>query len=295
MAKAPKPHSPHSPFPPHKAGKPPPAQGSTLPPNVETPLPSTHAKLFIPLEGEELILGPRALLEALKGRSGQAKRIIISQGRGGKDLLEIKARAEKAGLRPIIISREGFHSLKDLKHQGVAGIFTAHKALGLVSFVESIGPNNPSLIVALDHSENPGNLGALLRSAQAFGADCLLTGRDRQVGLSPGAIKSAQGALEHVPLIRAPNLNSALKTLKNHGYWIVGAHKQGEHSVNTFDFPKRTVLVLGAESRKLSTLTQEICDFLVKIPMEDNADSLNLSVAGAIFMYAWRALFEKKE
>jgi 23S rRNA (guanosine2251-2'-O)-methyltransferase len=167
----------------------------------------------------------------------------------------------------------------------VAAVFGALRGTGLKELLEA--NKRPSLILALDHVGNPRNLGTLMRSATAFGAHGVICPRDRQVGLSPAAIKTAQGAIEHVPLVRVTNLNSALKDLKEQGYWIVGADREGEISLPSFKFPARSVVVLGAESKGLSRLTGELCDFLIRIPINPAIDSLNVSVAGSILMYSY--------
>jgi 23S rRNA (guanosine2251-2'-O)-methyltransferase len=238
------------------------------------------------LEGEGLILGPRAVLEALRARGGLLRALYVLEGRRDPATEEIRARAKRLGTPPKALPRKAFDALEGLNHQGVAAIFRDLGEPTLHGLLEGIPQGAPSAILALDHIGDPGNLGALLRSAAAFGMDGVISPKDRAAGLAPAAVKAAQGAIEHVPFLRVANLNSALKELKKHGYWLTGAHKGAPQALPDFRFPTRTALVLGSESKGLSRLATEACDFLVGIPMGPNAESLNVSVAGAIFMYA---------
>jgi 23S rRNA (guanosine2251-2'-O)-methyltransferase len=236
---------------------------------------------------EELVIGPKAVLEALKARSGLLRRIAVSSGRRDKLSSEIRARAERAGVMPSSPSRSAFVLPPGLNHQGVAAAFGLKRSPGLEEFMEGVDPGRPSLILALDHLSDPGNTGALIRTALAFGADAAISPLDRAAGLAPAAIKAAQGASEHLPFITVTNLNSALKALKGKGWWIYGADlsRGGEEGIPAF--APRSVIALGGESRGLSRLTSGLCDFFVKIPMNPKAGSLNVAAAGAVLMHAW--------
>lgn len=147
-----------------------------------------------------------------------------------------------------------------------------------------------SLIVALDGVEDPHNLGAIFRASECFGCTAVLWAKGRGAELTPAAAKVSVGASVLVPAIRPVNLVSALQSLKKKGYWIVGAALgEDTQTVNCFDWPKRTVLVLGAEGFGLSRLVLENCDFKVMIPMHGSIDSLNVSQATAVFLSSWKA------
>jgi 23S rRNA (guanosine2251-2'-O)-methyltransferase len=227
------------------------------------------------------------VLEALKARGGLLVRLFLKERRRGPLIPEILERTRRAGREPSFLPASSFPELSGLNHQGISAVFRKQRSPSLDELLESLPADGDSLILALDHLQDPGNLGALLRSAHAFGADAVVSSGDRSASLSPGAVKASQGAAERVPFLRAKNLNSALKTLKSRGYWVAGARQDGALPLPAFKFPRRTILVLGSESRGLSRLTEELCDFLVSIPMAAG-DSLNVAAAGAILLYAYR-------
>ena len=170
-------------------------------------------------------------------------------------------------------------------HQGVGAVFDPVNYLAWERFRQTLPPEGPALVLALDRVEDPGNLGALMRSALAFGALGVVTPRDRAASLTQAALKASSGAAEILPLARAVNLRRALEDLKRAGFWLVGADGRGPENLFTFDFPRRAVVVLGSEGRGLGPFIRKICDFLVAVPQMNRAvSSLNVSVAGALFM-----------
>jgi 23S rRNA (guanosine2251-2'-O)-methyltransferase len=234
------------------------------------------------------------VLEALRARGGLLRGLYVLEARRDGATEEIRARAKKIGIPATPLKRSEFPGPPGPKPQGVAAIFKALDDPGLPAILERVPEGRPSFVLALDHVADPGNLGALLRSALAFGADAVITPKDRAAGLSPGALKAAQGAYEHLPFLRVGNLNSALKELRKRGYWLVGAQQGGPLALPSFSFPKKAALVLGQEHKGLSRLSSELCDFLVGIPMAPPSESLNVSVAGALFMYACRCSQDAK-
>lgn len=172
-------------------------------------------------------------------------------------------------------------------HQGVVAIVDAqrpHVTLDdvLADLVE------PPLLLVLDGVTDPHNLGACLRSADAFGAQALIVPKDRAVGLNATAAKAASGAAETVPVITVTNLARTMRELKERGMWLLGADEQGE-SLFDADVSGPIAWVLGAEGQGLRRLTRELCDRLVGIPMRGAVESLNVSVTAGICLYAARA------
>lgn len=143
----------------------------------------------------------------------------------------------------------------------------------------------PPLVLVLDQVQDPHNLGACLRTADAVGSCGVVIPKDQAAGLTPTVAKVASGAAETVPLYRVTNLARALDRLKSAGLWIVGASGEAETSLHAADLTGPLAVVLGAEGRGLRRLTEQKCDFLVRIPMAGSVESLNVSVAAGVLLY----------
>lgn len=172
----------------------------------------------------------------------------------------------------------------DSVHQGVALLTNPLPDLHVE---DVIAPENaaPDTLVVLDQATDPRNIGAVMRSARAFGARALIV-QDRNAPPETGTMaKAASGALEHVALVRVTNLARAIWTLKDAGYWCLGLDGEAENDIGSVDPTERRVIVLGAEGAGLRRLTRETCDQLVKIPIDSAQESLNLSNAAAIALY----------
>ena len=144
--------------------------------------------------------------------------------------------------------------------------------------------DSPFLLL-LDELEDPHNLGAILRTADAVGVDGGLIPRRRSCPLSATVAKTSAGAVEYVPVARIGNIAQTIKDLKQEGFWIIGADMDGTVDYFDADLTGATVLVVGNEGRGISRLVRESCDILVRIPMLGKINSLNVSVAGAVLMY----------
>lgn len=168
-------------------------------------------------------------------------------------------------------------------HQGMA---LQADPLDPVTLGEVIDRNgDEQVVVVLDQPNDPRNIGAVLRSASAFGAAAVIV-PDRHAPEATAALaKAASGALDRVPLIRVTNLARALEQLKSAGFWCAGIAADGGQTLSQVDWAARTALVLGAEGTGLRRLTEETCDFLVRIAIDADAGSLNLSAAAAITLY----------
>jgi len=137
----------------------------------------------------------------------------------------------------------------------------------------------------LDHVQDPQNLGACLRIADAAGVQGVIVTKDQAVGITPTVCKVASGAAETVPVYQVTNLSRTMSWLKEQGIWIAGAAGEAEKNIYQTDVNMPIALVMGAEEKGLRRLTREQCDFLVKIPMQGSVDSLNVSVAAGVMIY----------
>ncbi len=218
----------------------------------------------LPIDGEpddapEMICGLNAVLGALKKRAGNCRSIWIAEGRhSNPTLAEIRSLAKGAGLMIKVCPRSTLDRLcgRD-KHQGVAALFDARSYASFEDLLARVPEKGPCLIVALDRVEDPGNLGALMRSAVCFGAAGVLVPRERSAPLTPAALKAAAGAADVLPLARTVNLRRALGMLKDRGFWVLGAEGEGGDSLFNFSFPERSVLVLGSEGKGLGPMIKK--------------------------------------
>jgi len=239
-------------------------------------------------ELESMIVGGlNAVLAALNTRPKSGRTLMVAEGRRPNPTLsEIFNLARAAGLTVKIVPRQALDRVYGQSgHQGVVGLFDARNYSGLDDFLDTLPSEGPALVLALDQVVDPGNLGALMRSARAFGALGVLVARDRTAPLTSAALRASAGAAESLPLVRAVNLRRALEAMQKMGFWLAGAEGEGGQSLFDFSFPERTVLVLGSEGRGLSPLIKKVCDFLLTIPQHrEHVSSLNVSVAGGILM-----------
>ncbi|MDA8065792.1 MAG: 23S rRNA (guanosine(2251)-2'-O)-methyltransferase RlmB [Thermaerobacter sp.] len=234
--------------------------------------------------GDDLLLGRRAVREAL--RAGRALRRIAA-ARGAESLAELRGLARESGVVWEEVDRSRLDRLAGgHAHQGVVAWAAARGYVPLEAMLAAARERGePPLLLALDGVQDPRNLGALLRTAEAAGVHGVIIPQRRSCGLTGAVAKAAAGAEEYVPVSAVVNLVRTLRELEDAGLWAVGADPTGERSYTEVDLCPPTVLVLGGEGKGLSRLVREGCDLLVRIPMRGTLASLNVSVAGALLMY----------
>lgn len=238
-------------------------------------------------DGEELIAGRQAVLEAL--RFGRPKTIILAEGLKGAVVNEITLLARQKAIPLVRLPRLDFDQKAGFVpgNQGVAAIvppFQYSSLTRLISLSRSSG-KLPFLIM-LDHLQDPQNLGAIMRTADAAGADGLIIPGDRAAGVTPAVRKVAAGAAERIPVALGGNLNRALELLKKEGFWIYGAEADGSMEYYRADYKRPLVLVIGSEGQGLSRMVRKNCDLVLAIPMPGQAGSLNVAAAAAVLIYA---------
>ena len=151
-----------------------------------------------------------------------------------------------------------------------------------ISYIDNIKSKLP-LLVMLDHIEDPHTFGAIIRTSEALGVDAIIIPNDRSVGINSTVVKTSAGAIYNMPIIRVANLTSAINKLKNNGYWIVGSDMDGIEYTNV-DYKIPICLVIGNEGHGMSKVVSNNCDYIVKIPMIGNINSLNASVSCGILL-----------
>jgi len=153
----------------------------------------------------------------------------------------------------------------------------------LITLLES--KKEKALVVILDKVEDPHNLGSIVRTAVCAGVDGIIIPKRRSSQITATVEKTSAGAVEQIPIVQVNNLNSAIEKLKDIGFWVVGAEADGDKNYFDIEYDMKCVLVLGGENQGISTLVKKNCDFLVKIPMPGNFNSLNVSNAASILIY----------
>jgi 23S rRNA (guanosine2251-2'-O)-methyltransferase len=232
------------------------------------------------------IIGFHAVAEAL--RAGRPlDRVSVASGASGSRVQQILALCRDRKVPVRYDSRDLLDRISGGSvHQGIVAVGADRHYAGL----EDID-REARLIVVLDGIEDPHNLGAILRTAHAAGASAVVIPERRAVGLTPASLKSAAGAAEHLPVVRVGNVNRALETLKEKGFWIYGLDERGEESYDTVEYTPPTVLVIGAEGKGLHAQVKKHCDRLVRIPLVGQLSSLNASVASGIALFEWKRRF----
>ena len=201
----------------------------------------------------------------------------ISQEKNFEDINEVKQK---------ILTRLEIDNLvgKNVNHQGIClSVEKIHKK-PIKEFLSEQDENNSTLVL-LDQLEDSQNVGAIFRSALAFNVNGIILTENQSVNENGFIAKSACGGLDKVPFTYISNLSSAIKTLKDNGYWVYGLEGKASKLINEIDFPKKTVLVLGSESDGMRKITSSFCDELIKIKISDELESLNVSNTAAVAFY----------
>jgi len=230
-----------------------------------------------------VLAGVHPVREAVAaGRS--LDRVLIARGAGGPRLQEIIDLCRERNIAVRFELREALDRVANgAAHQGVVAIGAAH---AYAAYDDAIA--GAELIVLLDGVEDPHNLGAIVRTAHAAGANAVLIPERRAAGLTETVAKAAAGALEHVAVARVGNVSHALEDLKKRGFWIYGLDERGEQLYSDIDYAHPTVFVLGGEGHGLHQQVRKHCDVAVRIPMAGAISSLNVSVAAGVVLFEWR-------
>lgn len=234
---------------------------------------------------EDMVAGRNAVMEALKG-SRSVNKLIIANGSTEGSIKEIIAVAKEKGVNIQYWDRSKLDSIaRGIRHQGVLAQVAPVQYAELEDILQvAKDRNEPPFIVLLDELEDPHNLGAILRTADAAGVHGVLIPKHRSCPLSATVAKTSAGAVEHVPVARVGNLVQTIKKLKQEGLWVAAADMDGKDYYDT-DLTGSLLLIIGSEGQGVGRLVKEQCDFVVRIPMVGKINSLNASVAGSILMY----------
>jgi len=224
------------------------------------------------------IYGKNVAIEKLNSKS-KINKIYLSNKFNDKEILSL---ISKRNINTKVLDNKVLDKMCKGLHQGIILEVEDVKTYTFDEVIPNINKEYP-LIVILDHLEDPHNLGAIIRSSEAFGVDAIILPNDRSVQITSTVVKTSVGTIEKMKIVNVPNLNTAIKKLKDNGYWIVGTDMEGE-DYTSIDYKTKIAIVIGNEGKGISRLVGENCDYLAKIPMKGTVNSLNASVACGIFL-----------
>lgn len=234
---------------------------------------------------DDVIVGRNPVREALRGDRPINKILLLKNTNTGP-LQEILALAKEKGVLVQKVEKPALDKfVRDVSHQGVIALVSPKAYVTVEDIIEAVPPGELPFLFLLDEISDPHNLGAILRTADAAGAHGVIIPRRRSAPLTPTVAKSSAGAIEYVPVARVANISQTIEILKNRGIWLVGADPDGASMLWDVRLDGPLALVIGGEDKGLGRLVKERCDFLVKLPMLGRVNSLNASVAAALFAY----------
>jgi 23S rRNA (guanosine2251-2'-O)-methyltransferase len=240
------------------------------------------------MSASRLIYGFHAVTAKLRHDPGAIKEIVIDAARQDARARDLLKHAELQGVRVIAADGKRLDGmLPGARHQGVvARVEGGRQVAHLDDVLDTL--EEPAFLLVLDGVTDPRNLGACLRVADAAGVHAVIAPKDRAVGLTEVAVKTASGAAESVPYVMVTNLARTLRELKERDIRVIGTAGEAAEDIYQASWPQATAWVLGAEGEGLRRLTRETCDQLVRIPMHGTVESLNVSVAAGVCLFEAR-------
>ena len=253
----------------------------------ESKEPLSYSGSFTKTLSDDLIWGRHSTEAALLGGRAIHRIWCTSELRSTPKFFQLLKDQKASG---VLVEEVSWSRLGQLTngavHQGIVLQIAASKTHDLKNLIDACKAfGDSSLLLALDGLTDPQNLGAIIRSAEALGAQGLILPQRRSAGLTGSVAKVAAGALEHLPVARVVNLNRSLEKLKDEGYTVVGLAEEGSSTLSEIKFQGPLVVVVGSEDKGISLITRRLCDQLVRIPLKGVTTSLNASVATSIFLY----------
>ena len=235
---------------------------------------------------EEIVAGRNAVFEALASRR-PINKIYIKTGLQGGNLGKILAAAQEFAVPTEYVQPEKLDRMAPgMRHQGIVALASPIAFSSLEDVLQrAVSRKEMPFLLLLDELQDPQNVGALIRSADAAGVHGVLLPKRRSCPLNMVVAKVSAGAVNYVPVVQIGNIAQMLRSLKKQGFWVVGADMEGDSLYFETDLDRPIVLVVGAEGKGLGHLVKENCDMLVRIPMQGGVNSLNASAAGALLLY----------
>ena len=226
-----------------------------------------------------IVYGKNVVKELLDNKK-KIEKAYVYEDFTDKDIISA---LQKEDIRIEYRTKRDLDNLVNGLHQGIIVSIPDYKFYSLEEIMQGSEANG--LIILLDHLEDPHNLGAIIRTCEAAGANGIIIPKDRSVDVNSTVMKVSAGALNNIKICSVTNLNTTIKVLKDAGYWIVGSEMNAKQTYTDIDYNMPTCLVIGNEGDGMSRLVSEACDYTVSIPMHGKVNSLNASVAAGIMIY----------
>ncbi len=243
-------------------------------------------------ESTDIIYGIHAVEAALRKQPQNILQVFVQQGRNDKRFQQLSLLAKKTGISVQLIHADKIKKkCPDSRHQGVVAQIRVQKKNTIE--LEDLFTRDELLLLILDEVQDPRNIGACLRTADAAGVDAVIVSKNRSPALNAVIRNVASGGAETVPYIQVSNLVRSINRLRDNNIWVVGASGDANTSVYDLTATTKMALVMGSEGKGMRRLTRECCDELLAIPMQGNVESLNVSVATGICLFELRQKMNK--
>lgn len=239
------------------------------------------------MENQEIIFGRNPVLEYIKQLAeGSGAVLYISDNAHGKIIDIIIGRAKEKRIKIEHCTREYLAGLyPSSKHQGIILMLPRGKENTDDGDFLALAQQKKGVIVLLDQLSDPHNVGSIIRSAEALGADGVVIPKDRSADITGTVIKASAGATAYLKILTVPNIASFIEKAKKSGFWIIGTSDKGDTNLDRLKELRPAVIIIGSEGTGMRRLTQEKCDYIVAIPLKGHVSSLNASVAAGIILY----------
>lgn len=251
------------------------------------PTDATKSDMSKEAQQEHTLFGVHAVKSALRQDASLVRVVWAIQGQKNRRVLDLLRDAERSGVRVEMLNKQAFESrVGDVRHQGIAARGITPPGMTEPALFDLLaGLDVPPFLLILDGVQDPHNLGACLRTADAAGLHAVIAPRDKAVGLTPVVSKVASGAAESVPFVQVANLSRFMEKLAESGVFIIGLAGEGDQSLYDLNLRGALALVMGAEGDGIRRLTAKHCDQLARLPMLGSVESLNVSVAAGVTVY----------
>ncbi len=243
---------------------------------------------------EEYIYGQHPIEEVLTRDPGRLEKVFFKDGISREKTNGLISMLQKGKIPFSYVPEAQLNRMvRDGNTQGMVAVIRPVAMLDFTNWMKTQSASGsfadkPVCIVLFDELQDPFNVGAIIRSGTAFGVTAFLFPKHNQVGITSTVMKAAAGTAGIVPLVSIGNVNTTIRTLKDNGFWVYGLSEKGDSALHDEDFPRPTCIIVGNEDAGIRAKTFELCDTTLSIPMDNNVDSLNVSVSTALALYEWK-------